>query len=471
MNAETSGSESAASSGDMKAWVVRAGREGGTVAHNLSHSVATIEWDEFDAPELDRFPDRASYGNYIEESFRHSTPEERQSARDQIWRFYHHISVGDLVVVPLKNYGSDDDWIAIGRVLGEARRDDSQPPLAKNRRSVEWLTEAVSKSGVEGDLRRSIDGPGTVRPIRSERAHLRLLHLAEHGDDPGPTISGSMRPPKPLFVLTWNPDKGRLSGRSNEQGYRKRVEQSAAGERFVTRWSTGNRKHDIAAGHSVVLLLQKGTKSGINVSGIIASGTTLGRVWTDNAGQNWVKVEWDRWVPIEERLPRETLNEIAPWFQNRIQSSGQRLPDDQARALMSAWDAVHPPDALSGDEAGVVAPDGKVVEGASRWVRVLTYEKDRQARERCIAEHGTSCKVCDIEFGETYGDFAKGYIHVHHKTPVHRAARHGEYELDPINDLAPVCPNCHAMLHQHPDKPCSVDELRRLMEEAAARNA
>ena len=199
-------SESSASSGGTKAWVVRAGREGETVAHNLSHSVVTIEWDEFDAPELGRFPDRASYGNYSTSAPR-SPSNERQSARDQIWRFYHHISVGDLVVVPLKNYGSDDDWIAIGRVLGEARRDDSQPALAKNQRSVEWLTGAVSKSGVEGDLRRSIDGPGTVRPIKSERAPRRLLHLAEPGSDPGPTVGGSLGSPKPLFVLTWNPTR------------------------------------------------------------------------------------------------------------------------------------------------------------------------------------------------------------------------------------------------------------------------
>ena len=464
MNAEVPGSATAESTSDIEAWVVRAGRKGETVAHNLSKNVTTIEWDEWDVPVLDRFPDRPSYGTYIEENFGQCTSGERQSSRDQIWRFYHEISVGDLVVLPLKNHGTDDDWVAIGRVQGQAHRDDTQPPLARNRRSVQWLARTVPKSHVEDDLRKSVHGPGTVRPIRSAQAPRRLLHLAAHGTDPGPTLGKQVVPQKPLFVLTWNPDKGRLSGRSNEQGYRERVEQSAAGERFVTRWSTGNRKHDIAAGHDVVLLLlQQGPKSGINVSGIIASGTTLGRVWTDKVGQNWVKVKWDRWVPIEDRLPRETLNEIAPWFQNRIQSSGQRLPDDQALALMSAWDAVHPPDAQSGDEAGVVAPDGTVIEGASKWVRVLSYEKDRKARERCIAEHGTTCKVCGIDFGATYGNFAEGYIHVHHKTPVHQAAADGEYKLDPINDLVPVCPNCHAMLHRHPDKPCTVEELRILI--------
>ena len=35
------------------------------------------------------------------------------------------------------------------------------------------------------------------------------------------------------------------------------------------------------------------------------------------------------------------------------------------------------------------------------------------------------------------------------------------YEIDAINDLIPVCPNCHSMLHQR--KPCSsIDELKKI---------
>ena len=121
---------------------------------------------------------------------------------------------------------------------------------------------------------------------------------------------------------------------------------------------------------------------------------------------------------------------------------------------------------LPGEAAGVLDADGNVVEGASKRVPVLRYETDPRARARCIAVHGTSCQVCSIDFGTTYGDFADGYIHVHHKTPVHQAAADGEYELDPVSDLVPVCPNCHAMLHRHPDNPCSVEKLRRLIREA-----
>ena len=117
----------------------------------------------------------------------------------------------------------------------------------------------------------------------------------------------------------------------------------------------------------------------------------------------------------------------------------------------------------SGDEAGVIGDDGEFVEGASKMVPVLRYERDSKARQRCIDLHGTSCKVCNIDFGQTYGEFASGYIHVHHLVPVAEAARDGQYQLNPETDLVPVCPNCHAMLHHHPDNPCTIEKLKSEM--------
>jgi 5-methylcytosine-specific restriction protein A len=38
------------------------------------------------------------------------------------------------------------------------------------------------------------------------------------------------------------------------------------------------------------------------------------------------------------------------------------------------------------------------------------------------------------------------------------------YTVDPIKDLRPVCPNCHAIIHRT-DPPCSVDELRQIKNE------
>lgn len=105
-----------------------------------------------------------------------------------------------------------------------------------------------------------------------------------------------------------------------------------------------------------------------------------------------------------------------------------------------------------------IRPDLRYTEGAVKAVTVNAYERDTKARAACLAKHGYGCEVCGINFGRVYGTIGQGFIHVHHKKPL--ATMRGEYELDPINDLVPVCPNCHAMLHTS-DPPLSVEELKR----------
>jgi len=50
----------------------------------------------------------------------------------------------------------------------------------------------------------------------------------------------------------------------------------------------------------------------------------------------------------------------------------------------------------------------------------------------------------------------EGYTHVHHLTLLSQIAQ--EHEVDPVKDLRPVCPNCHAMLHTR-TPPLSIEEL------------
>lgn len=89
------------------------------------------------------------------------------------------------------------------------------------------------------------------------------------------------------------------------------------------------------------------------------------------------------------------------------------------------------------------------IEGAKVTVEVNKYERSSVAREKCIAHHGCTCHVCGMNFENVYGEVGKGFIHVHHIKPLHEIKE--DYIVDPINDLIPVCPNCHAMLHRKID--------------------
>ncbi|MDG9671837.1 DUF3427 domain-containing protein [Hahella sp. CR1] len=97
------------------------------------------------------------------------------------------------------------------------------------------------------------------------------------------------------------------------------------------------------------------------------------------------------------------------------------------------------------------------IEGATKTITVNAYERHGAARAACIRAHGVSCSVCGINFAEVYGKIGEGYIHVHHLVPLSNIKQ--EYELDPVRDLRPVCPNCHAMLHRD-DPPYSIKELK-----------
>lgn len=107
-----------------------------------------------------------------------------------------------------------------------------------------------------------------------------------------------------------------------------------------------------------------------------------------------------------------------------------------------------------------IAADRHLVEGAVRQVQVNAYERNPAARRACIAHHGARCVVCSFDFGAMYGATLEGYIHVHHLRPL--ADIGAEYRVDPIADLRPVCPNCHAVIH-HREPPLSIEEVQLLL--------
>jgi 5-methylcytosine-specific restriction enzyme A len=106
-------------------------------------------------------------------------------------------------------------------------------------------------------------------------------------------------------------------------------------------------------------------------------------------------------------------------------------------------------------------------EGALRRVEVNRYERSPINRQACIADKGDACAVCGLQFESVYGRIGDGYIHVHHVTPV--SVIGANYVVDPVNDLVPVCPNCHAMLHRR-DPPLTVDELRAAIRARAGKS-
>lgn len=101
--------------------------------------------------------------------------------------------------------------------------------------------------------------------------------------------------------------------------------------------------------------------------------------------------------------------------------------------------------------------DNDLFEGSKKQITVNAYERSSQARQKCIEHYGTKCTICSFDFEKTYGEIGHNFIHVHHIKPLSEIDE--KYKINPIKDLRPVCPNCHAMLHKR--KPAySIEEIQ-----------
>jgi len=146
----------------------------------------------------------------------------------------------------------------------------------------------------------------------------------------------------------------------------------------------------------------------------------------------------------------------------RVRTEGelqQLLPiiDSAERSIVARGEPdIAFPDTLAQE----LRPSDSFPEGAKKSITINAYERSPDARAACIAHYGLVCTACGFDFEETYGDLGRGFIHVHHIVPIASVA--ADYEVNPIKDLRPVCPNCHEMLHRR-QPPLSIDELKVLI--------
>jgi 5-methylcytosine-specific restriction enzyme A len=262
------------------------------------------------------------------------------------------------------------------------------------------------------------------------------------------------------YILTWNPEKWTWS----PEDYAEEVSVTRRGKLFPTGWSCGNTK-SIVSGDRVFLFRQH-TQRGIISSGYATSDVYEGERWNPSLKRKKaLRVDYksDTLLPVEQRLPVEELVTAdlgVPW--NNLMASGVSVPDEDARRLEKLWrrhlfqvgrksrKSVELPEEL---------PRRKYVEGATRRVIVDAYERNSKARRRCLEYYGSRCVVCDFGFREAYGDIGDG-IHVHHLRDIASIGRY--YRINPIKGLRPVCPNCHAILHQ--TKPAmTIERLREIV--------
>lgn len=128
-----------------------------------------------------------------------------------------------------------------------------------------------------------------------------------------------------------------------------------------------------------------------------------------------------------------------------------------SRLFVAALLALLPVESAEAEEQ---PPTIGYAEGGATTSQSTRYERDRRNRTAAIAIWGSKCRACGLEFGDRYGDAAKGFIEVHHTTPV--SVLEPGTVINPARDLVPLCPNCHAVAHRR-EPPFTVDEIRTML--------
>jgi 5-methylcytosine-specific restriction protein A len=98
-------------------------------------------------------------------------------------------------------------------------------------------------------------------------------------------------------------------------------------------------------------------------------------------------------------------------------------------------------------------------EGAAKEYYGKRYERDPANRKKAIKIHGLTCKICNFNFEENYGERGADFIEVHHCKPIYTFGGQAQ-TVDPRTDLVPVCSNCHRMIHRRSDQILTIEKLK-----------
>ena len=126
--------------------------------------------------------------------------------------------------------------------------------------------------------------------------------------------------------------------------------------------------------------------------------------------------------------------------------------------------------ATEADREMIVYPeDLQISEGARRRVSATVYERSRRLRDAAIQHYSRECsikcEVCGFDFAEQYGELGEGYIEMHHKRPLFQYGDQAtsEFIKQAIKNLAPLCSNCHRIIHRSRTSPLTIDGLRSVV--------
>jgi 5-methylcytosine-specific restriction protein A len=254
------------------------------------------------------------------------------------------------------------------------------------------------------------------------------------------------------YLFVWNPELWKWVDLDTK------IEELAVTGKTTERWSCRSHK-SIKQGDRAFLLKLGTYPKGIIGSGTVVSQPFLSKHWSgEDKMIHRVIIEFDELINPNNKLPLplDALPQGQIIKQNWTpQSSGISIDNNIADKLERLWLNYTNSKEFTHEKLEYAA---SFAEGSSYQIIATKYERNQAARASCLIHYGYTCHVCDFNFEKKYGEIGKEYIHVHHLNQISSIGE--EYIINPIEDLRPVCPNCHAMLHKR-KIPYSIEELKQ----------
>lgn len=282
-------------------------------------------------------------------------------------------------------------------------------------------------------------------------------------------LTGSAKPilMQKAYLFTWNSSVWHQWTEPNNEPYiEKSIEELRGTGKVTLMWSCKSHK-SIRLGDRAFVAKVGSNPKGIFGSGMVVSEPFLHQHWNgESRGVPKVLIEFDVLLnPDKEKiLTLDYLNKGNLSHQNWTpQASGISIKQEVVDELEKEWFSFLNAQYRVYNAASEAAEAKKIfVEGAATRVVQTRYERNLHARNVCLQHYGYSCSVCNFNFENFYGSLGYKFIHVHHLMQV--AAIKQEYEVNPVRDLRPVCPNCHAMLHKQ-NPPITIEALKERLSE------
>ena len=115
--------------------------------------------------------------------------------------------------------------------------------------------------------------------------------------------------------------------------------------------------------------------------------------------------------------------------------------------------------------------DTIITEGQQITKNIVGRKRSQKLRNAAISYYKAKnngalrCSVCGFCFEERYKSIGNDFIEIHHEHPISQFTD-DEFDtnlIEALENVKPVCSNCHRMIHNNASKPLTIEELKSLL--------